>query len=209
MPEPQRLPRPASHGGEPPCGGPRSRSLPVVLSTDELRALLRAPVGPGAVRDVALLQVLYATACRRSELCAMRWEGLDRRRMRLRFFRPKTRDWHEVPISAGALEAIYRLRSTVRSTVLRGVIFVGQRGPLTPNGVWRIVDRWGRAAGIAAVKARPHVLRHSRAVHLIEHGCALVAVKELLGHASLAVTSQYLRVASGWVEDQIRGASTD
>ncbi len=190
----------AGGGFEPPSPG--SGSLPVGLTKAEFKRLLRAPIGPNATRDRAILLTLYATACRASELCGMRWERWQG--TTLRFWRPKVKRDHEVrallPQTVGALAALRRATGSLQPT---GPMFVGQRGPLTPNGLWRLLQRLGRDAGIPAHKRRPHTVRHGRAIHLLEDGCSLRAVQLLLGHRRITSTEAYLQVAHGWLESQL------
>ena len=214
------MPEPAHHlaqqggGHEPPTGSGSGGKPPVVMAKDEIRAMLHAIEGPQAVRDRALIWMAYTTAARASELCGMEWQGIDWARGRCRFWRRKVSGWHDVPLDlpqcVGALQALAREQRVAGRTIapLSGPVFLSQRGGvLTPNGIWRIVKRWGGRAGIETGKARPHVLRASRATHLIEDGAALLAVKHLLGHRSITSTERYTRVAAGWLDGELGKSS--
>ena len=86
-------------------------------------------------------------------------------------------------------------------------VFHGLRGPLTGNGLWRALRRPAEDAGIPAEFRRPHVLRHSRATHMIEDGAPLAVVQALLGHANVKTTSNYLHVARGVVDEWCEASS--
>ena len=211
MGEPARTPqaRAASAGGGPPRRPRRSKSLPKVVSREEMKAWIRAAYAR-SVRDGGLVTLAYFTAARRSELAGMKWEGWAEPRRTLRFWRPKNKDWHEVDLHPDAMEALVRLRLALRLTRIAltatGPIFRGQRGPLTVEGVRGIVGRSGRDAGIPADKARPHVLRHTRAYLLLEDGYGVDVVQQVLGHADVSTTSLYLHVSRGRVAEAMNGS---
>jgi integrase/recombinase XerC len=175
--------------------------LPRVLSTVELGQLLDAPPSPvdgkdPAVRwrDDAVLELLYGSGLRVSELCGLDIEGLDGRR-RLVTVWGKGGKQRQVPLSEPAADAVQvwldggRPRLCTPDTPA-GCLFVNRRGRrLGPRDVRRIIDRR------AAQPTHPHALRHSFATHLLDGGADLRVVQELLGHVSLQTTQVYTHVS--------------
>ncbi|RMG92621.1 MAG: tyrosine recombinase XerC [Candidatus Dadabacteria bacterium] len=176
-----------------------AKRLPGVLSVDEVFALLDAVEGDGllALRDRAMLELLYATGIRVSELV-----GLDGRDLRLgqglARIRGKGRVEREVPLTAPsvrALEAYFAARARAgRPLEPEGPVFLNHRGGrLTDRSVRRVIDRWIEKAALAR-RVHPHLLRHSFATHLLAGGADLRAIQELLGHRSLSTTQKYTHV---------------
>lgn len=221
---------PAVSGGPPlrPTGGGKKPAQ--VVTPAEVRAWLRAVEGPDRLRDGAILRCLYFGAMRRSEVCDLTVGGLQRdaegkpvlvfwRRKRV-VRRPgqpsEPLGWHTVGANAelvAALDAYLaerRARSSRMGFDLRAPLFVGREGPLTTARVGQIVTKWGTAAGIdhgapgAFGRARAHVLRASMASHLTAAGAPPSVVQALLGHSSLATTTAYIRLDSGYVEEAVR-----
>ncbi len=182
--------------------GDRTRPLPKsVLTGSEVQALLVAP-GHNTVglRDRAILETLYSTALRRAELCGLDLYDLDAGGGLVRVRQGKGRKDRFVPIGARALEAMRRyihdarpaLVATPKEPALFVAAFTGRRlGRGTLN---LVVQRHGQAAGIAR-RVTPHVLRHTCATHLLQGGADLRHVQVILGHASIATTQVYTRVA--------------
>ncbi len=175
------------------------RRLPGVLSVDEAFALVDAVSGEGvlALRDRAILETLYGTGVRVSELV-----GLDGRDVRLAAglarIRGKGRVEREVPLTepcVRALEAYLEARARAgRPLDPAGPVFLNARGGrLTDRSVRRIIDRWIERAALAR-RVHPHLLRHSFATHLLAGGADLRAIQELLGHRSLSTTQKYTHV---------------
>jgi integrase/recombinase XerD len=175
------------------------RRLPAVLTLDEVEALLGAPSPdePLAWRDRALLEVLYGTGVRVSELVGMDvgdvWhdEGL------VRVFGKGEKE-RLVPVGRRALGAISIYVREIRTTLDRGEsrhrLFLNARGrPLSRVGAWGIVKRAAERANLDK-RVTPHTLRHSFATHLLEGGADLRAVQEMLGHADLSTTQLYTHV---------------
>jgi integrase/recombinase XerD len=179
---------------------PRSgRPLPVVLTLDEVEALLDAPGtdGPAGVRDRAMLALLYATGLRVSELVGLPVEAV---RLDAGFLvaRGKGSKERVVPVGSRAVEALRGYLATSRPALLRGrtarALFVTPRGRgFTRQGFWKLIVRYARAAGIRK-RVSPHKLRHSFATHLVERGADLRSVQAMLGHADLATTQIYTHV---------------
>ena len=173
------------------------RKLPRVLRENEVEALLAAPdLGtPLGRRDKAMLELLYATGLRVSELVGLELAQL---RLDVGFLLAWGKGGKEraVPVGEQAEAALHGYLREVRPQLVEGrheVVFVNHRGaPLTRQGCWKIIAGYGRRVGVA--KLSPHVLRHSFATHLLEHGADLRAVQMMLGHASISTTQIYTHI---------------
>jgi integrase/recombinase XerD len=169
--------------------------LPKVLNEQEVEALLNAvdPSTPNGQRDAALLEVLYATGLRVSELVGLTIKQVDLRRG---VVRPLGKGHKErlVPMVAQAVDKLKLYLKEGRPQLLKGkdspFVFVNQRGGgLTRQGFWKILQRYARLAGLGHLS--PHTLRHSFATHLLGRGANLRVLQLLLGHADLATTQIY------------------
>jgi len=175
------------------------RTVPHALSSEEIEALLAAPDTnqPLGVRDRAMLETLYATGLRVSELVGL---TVDRVRLDPGFVRVvgKGRKERLVPLGGAAAAWIERYQMHARPEIDRHrsrELFLNHRGrPLTRQGFWKILRRYGQLAGIRS-QLSPHVVRHSFATHLVENGADLRAVQMMLGHVSLTTTEIYTHVA--------------
>ncbi len=183
------------------------RPLPVVLSEPQVERLVAAPEGdsPLAVRDRAMLELLYGAGLRVSELCRLRLDDLHLAEAHLRTTGKgdKTR---LVPLGEVALAALERWLSGPRQTLvdtatrnglrrLPAEVFISARGkPLTRQGFWKNLKRDARRAGLPETVS-PHKLRHSFATHLLDGGADLRSVQAMLGHADLATTQIYTHVS--------------
>jgi integrase/recombinase XerD len=176
------------------------RKLPSLLSRDEVLRLLAAPdvATPRGVRDLAMLHTMYGAGLRVSELVTLGLGDVDLRAGFLAAF-GKGRKRRLVPLGELAREALTRYLGTVRGKWARlneKKLFVTERGrPMTRQGFWKLIKRYGRAAGIAK-KLTPHTLRHSFATHLLQGGADLRIVQTLLGHADITTTQIYTHVTS-------------
>jgi integrase/recombinase XerD len=176
------------------------KALPRYLSARQVDALLAAPdVGePLGVRDRALLEVLYATGLRVSELSGLRASEVDLE-VGLLSCVGKGGKERLVPLGREARRWVERYLAEVRPALTRGrsaaeTLFVSQRGGrLSRMGVWGIVRRHALAAGVERVLT-PHVLRHSFATHLLERGADLRSLQAMLGHADISTTQIYTHV---------------
>jgi integrase/recombinase XerD len=183
------------------------RGLPKALSEDEVATLLGAVAGdePLARRDRAILETLYGTGIRISELVGLSLADVDLHDGLLRAFGKGAKE-RIVPIgrhAAAALEAW--LSASGRGAVeperwaRRGdaeAVFLNARGGrLTRQGAWGVVRRYGEQVGLGD-RLTPHVLRHSCATHMLDHGADIRAVQELLGHASISTTQIYTLVST-------------
>jgi len=175
------------------------RTLPRVLSAEQVEALLGAPdrTRPGGLRDAAMLEVLYATGLRASELVGLRIGDLHLDAGYLRCLGKGSKE-RVVPLGGEADATLQEYLAIARPFLIRGrrseILFVNHRGgPLTRQGFWKILKGHRRRAGIATPFS-PHTLRHSFATHLLEHGADLRSVQILLGHADISTTQIYTHV---------------
>lgn len=150
-----------------------------------------------ALRDAALLEVLYATGVRVSELCGLDIADLDRSRRTLRVLGKGDKE-RTVPYGAPASQALENwlaVRDRIALAAAGGALFVGVRGRrLDPRAVRDVVHRAAALAGVPDLG--PHGLRHSAATHVLNGGADLRSVQELLGHSSLATTQRYTHVSA-------------
>lgn len=180
--------------------GPRpARRLPRVPARDELERLLSAPSARTAsgLRDRAMLELLYATGLRVSELVGLCVNDVHLE-TRMLLARGKGSKERIVPIGAPAAEAIRRYLEVARPALLRARaskdLFVTGRGRrMTRQGFAKLLDRHARAAGITR-RLSPHGLRHAFATHLLAGGADLRAVQAMLGHADVSTTQIYTHV---------------
>ena len=184
----------------------KSQRLPKVLSRDEVALLLAAPRGasPAALRDRALLELMYACGLRASEATGLALRDLDLKTGVLRA-RGKGSKERLVPIGREAVMAT-RLWLARGRPVLAGLgddpaVFVNRRGTgLTRQGLYKIVQRHARAVGLGD-RMSPHTLRHTFATHLLAGGCDLRSLQEMLGHADVATTQIYTHLSAERVKD--------
>jgi integrase/recombinase XerD len=185
--------------------GPRkTQRLPRVLSREEVARLLREPDGtdPRALRDRALLELMYACGLRVSEAIGLQLSDVDLDEAIVRA-RGKGSKERLVPIGRQAVAALRAYCAGGRPALL-GVradssLFVSRRGSgLTRQGAYKIIQGHARAAGL---EMSPHTLRHSFATHLLAGGCDLRSLQEMLGHADLATTQIYTQLSSERLKD--------
>ncbi|MEX1051650.1 MAG: site-specific tyrosine recombinase XerD [Gemmatimonadales bacterium] len=175
------------------------RTLPEVLSVDEVELLLASPNPdePLAWRDRALLEVAYGTGARVSELVGLTPRDIEFDQFVVRLFGKGSKE-RLVPIGRRALGAVAVYTREVRPGLdrgkTRGFLFLNARGTrLSRVGAWGIIKKHAEGAGITR-KVSPHTLRHTFATHLLEGGADLRAVQEMLGHADLSTTQLYTHV---------------
>jgi integrase/recombinase XerD len=181
------------------------RRLPELLSHEEMGRLLASPdprTAAGA-RDRAMLELLYATGVRVSELVGLELNDLNLE-TRMLVARGKGNKERIVPVGAPAAEAVRAYLVSARERLLRGRrtkdLFVTPRGHrLTRQGFAKLLRRYARSAGIRR-PVSPHKLRHSFATHLLEGGADLRAVQEMLGHADVSTTQIYTHVERSHVK---------
>ncbi|MGA2320050.1 MAG: site-specific tyrosine recombinase XerD [Solirubrobacteraceae bacterium] len=182
--------------------GPRkTQRLPRVLSREEVARLLREPRGsePRALRDRALLELMYACGLRASEAIGLELGDVDLEEAIL-CARGKGSKERLVPIGRQAVAALCAYCASGRPVLVGAAVesrlFVNRRGSgLTRQGLYKIVQGHARGAGLDA-KMSPHTLRHSFATHLLAGGCDLRSLQEMLGHADLATTQVYTHLSA-------------
>jgi integrase/recombinase XerD len=179
----------------------KSQRLPQVLTRDEVAKLLAAPHGtsPAALRDRALLELMYACGLRASEAIGLELRDVDLEHALLRA-RGKGSKERIVPVGREAITAtaawLRRGRPQFVGLAPETHLFVNQRGAgLTRQGLYKIVQRHARAVGLEN-KMSPHTLRHTFATHLLAGGCDLRALQEMLGHADIATTQIYTHLSA-------------
>jgi integrase/recombinase XerC len=177
----------------------REKRLPSVLTADDALRLIESPDARRpedhrtALRDRAVLETLYSTGIRASELIGMNREDIDRHGSLVRI-RGKGRKERIVPIGNKAREAIDAYLTYPSRIAETTAVFIGPSGKrLTARTVQRILENHRKQLGLQQ-KASPHTLRHSYATHMMESGADLRAIQELLGHASLSTTQRYTHV---------------
>ena len=176
------------------------RPLPKSITETEVEALLAAPntETPTGLRDRVLLETLYATGLRVSELAQLRLENVNLRQGLVRVMGKGDKE-RLVPLGEPAVEWLRRYLAEARPNWdgARGgaALFPGRGGkPLTRQACWHLVKRHARAAGLGRTLS-PHLLRHAFATHLLNHGADLRAVQMLLGHSDISTTQIYTYVA--------------
>ena len=182
------------------------RSLPKPISITQVRALLEQPGKhdtPEAKRDEAMLQLLYASGMRVSELMALNIADVNLIDGDVRCF-GKGKKERLIPIHPQAIKVIEEYLAKARPQLVRSneekALFLNRRGErLTRQGFWQILKQYAKNAGIT-VPVTPHTLRHSFATHMLSGGADLRAVQELLGHANISTTQIYTHLTSEHVK---------
>jgi integrase/recombinase XerD len=184
----------------------KSQKLPHVLGRAEVQRLLEQPKGtaPVALRDRALLELMYACGLRASEAISLEPTQLDLRAGIARV-RGKGSKERLVPIGRAAVKAVETYLRRGRPALVgareeRGLFVNFRGGALTRQGLYKIIDRHARTAGLAG-RMSPHTLRHSFATHLLAGGCDLRSVQEMLGHADISTTQLYTHLSSEHLKD--------
>ena len=190
--------------------------IPKPLSEEDVARLIDAVVGDDALalRDRALLELLYATGARISEVCGLSLGDLDLESGMVRLYGKGSKE-RLVPVGSCARRAVDRWLENGRAELAptrwsrRGdaeAVFLDRRGQrLSRQAAWAVVVRHGERAGLKG-HLSPHVLRHSCATHMLDHGADLRIVQEMLGHASISTTQVYTRVSQEKLFEQYREA---
>lgn len=173
--------------------------LPKVLSETEINRLLEQPGAskPANLRDKAMLELMYATGVRVSELVSLKLNDLNMDMGYIRCFGKGSKE-RIVPMGGSAVNALLdyldRGRPKIIKRAAEETLFLNHHGrKMTRQGFWQIIQAAARRVGIEIV-VTPHMLRHSFATHLLDHGADLRAVQEMLGHADIATTQIYTHV---------------
>ncbi len=180
-------------------------SLPDFLSVEEVDRLLAQP-DPNSLlglRDKAMIELMYSTGLRVSELCGLRVADLQIQEGCLRCTGKGNKE-RLVPVGRSALAVVEEYLREVRPKLLHHpsspYLFLGRRGvPVSRMAVWKMISDYGRRAGLR-VRLKPHMLRHSFATHLLDRGADLRSVQMMLGHADISTTQIYTHV----VEERLR-----
>ncbi len=184
----------------------KSQKLPHVLGRAEVQRLLEQPKGtaPVALRDRALLELMYACGLRATEAITLEPGDLDLRDGVARV-RGKGDKERLVPIGSEAVKAVEAYLRRGRPALVGAreetrLIVNFRGGALTRQGLYKVIGRHARSAGLAG-KMSPHTLRHTFATHLLAGGCDLRSVQEMLGHADIATTQLYTHLSSQHLKD--------
>lgn len=185
----------------------RKRALPEVLSVQEIDEILKQPDlhKPLGIRDRAILETLYATGVRVSELIGLRQSNLLLDQGLVLVYGKGSKE-RLVPIGRSARNWVERYRKEVRSiSAKRGkaadYVFLNARGRrITRAAIWDLVSKYSRTAGIKK-EVHPHTFRHSFATHLLEGGADLRAVQEMLGHADISTTQIYTHIDREYLKE--------
>src|SRR5450759_3544525 len=192
----------------------RGKSLPDVLSLREINRIINATGHKKSdkkqlwIRDRAILETLYATGMRVSELTDLRMSNVFFDDQMVKVFGKGSKE-RLIPIGIPALEWIQKYQSEVRGTVAKkhgsnDAVFLNWRGkPMTRAAIWNIVKEYARLARISK-EVHPHTFRHSFATHLLEGGADLRAVQEMLGHADISTTQIYMHIDREFVTAEHR-----
>jgi integrase/recombinase XerD len=187
-------------------GPPKTKRLPRVLSREEVAKLLEQPKGsePLALRDRALLEVMYACGLRVSETIGLEVGDVDLEERMLRACGKGSKE-RIVPVGRRAVAALdlycRRGRPSLVGVGVERSLFVNHRGAgLTRQGLYKIIQSHARTAGLAE-RMTPHTLRHTFATHLLSGGCDLRSLQEMLGHADLATTQIYTHLSAERLKD--------
>jgi integrase/recombinase XerD len=187
------------------------KPLPRVLSREEVELLLNQPMAGDAVglRDRAMLETLYGTGIRISELVSLNVEDLDMEECEMRVMGKGARE-RVVPVGRKAAGAIAAYLAHGRPGLARApaqrALFLNARGErITRQGAWGVVKKYARRVGLEDAMT-PHTLRHSYATHLLENGMDLRYIQELLGHVSISTTQIYTHVSREKLREVYRKA---
>lgn len=181
------------------------KKTPDVLSIQEVDALLKQPAGktPKDLRDKAMLELLYATGIRVSELI-----NLELKDVNLQLGYIICRDHNReriVPFGSQAKQALLKYIKNARNSMItddsNDILFANCSGnPMSRQGFWKLIKYYGNKAGIQT-EITPHTLRHSFAAHLVENGADLKAVQEMLGHSDISTTQIYANLGSKHIRE--------
>jgi integrase/recombinase XerD len=175
------------------------KRVPDVLTEKQVEELMNGPQGetPLVLRDKALLEMMYATGARASEVCGLNVDSVNAEYGFVRCYGKRMKE-RLVPVGSRALDALARYREKGRPVLCENpgeeALFVSRTGRrIDRMALWRIVDKYAKMAGLRG-HVHPHMLRHSFATHLLSGGADLRAVQIMLGHADISTTEIYSHV---------------
>ncbi len=178
------------------------KKLPSTLSFEEVDRLLKQPVGKGfkPARDRAMLELLYATGLRVSELITLNVTDVDLNLGFIRCCHDRSRE-RIIPLGTKAIEAVKDYLDHYRPKNGQNRIFLNVQGkPLSRQGFWKIIKTYANQAGINK-PITPHTLRHSFATHLLQNGADIQAVQEMMGHSDISTTQVYAQMIRSRIKD--------
>lgn len=180
------------------------KNIPDTLTSEEVLKILEAPKGadPKSVRDKAMLELLYATGIRASELVEL---NLNDVYLDIGYIRCKKNNTERIiPLGKPSMAALENYVNVIRKTMIKDgeqALFVNINGErMTRQGFWKIVKYYADISGIK-VKVTPKTLRHSFAVHLLENGADLHSIQTMLGHSDISTTQVYTKVVNKKIQD--------
>lgn len=180
--------------------------LPKVLSAEEIKTLFCQPdmSNPLGIRDRSMLELLYATGMRISELLSLSTDSINLETGFLRCIGKGSKE-RIVPINSSAIKYLKLYLNDAREKILNGreskVLYLNRLGkPMTRQGFWKILKKYSKKAGITK-KITPHLFRHSFATHLLENGADLRSVQEMLGHADISTTQVYTHITRNKIKE--------
>lgn len=183
------------------------RRLPHTLSPEEVDRLLTAPDErtPQGLRDRAMLELMYSSGLRVSELCGLTLQSVDTDNGYVRVYGKGAKE-RIVPVGSKAQEAVVRYLEVGRPKLVKpktgSDLFLSQWGrALSRKTFWVLIKQYARQAGIQK-EVKPHLLRHSFATHLLTNGADLRAIQEMLGHADISTTQIYTAVKADYLSDE-------
>jgi len=176
------------------------KHLPKTLSGAQVETLLNQPdlTTDLGLRDRTILEVMYASGLRISEIIKLAEDNIDLSVAYVRCFGKGGKE-RIVPLGKTAIQFLKQYKKTVRPKMIKSgqltkALFITQQGgEFSRTGLWKVIKKYGRQAKI--LKLTPHLLRHSFATHLLEHGADLRSIQEMLGHSSIATTQIYTSIA--------------
>lgn len=175
------------------------KKVPKILSEEDILVLLSQPCTNDlkGIRDKAMLELLYATGIRVSELITLKVSDVNLNQGYI-ICRDQTKE-RSIPIGKPAITAVKKYLTQVRHVMIRGnaqeALFVNCSGlPLTRQGFWKILKTYAKSANVET-EITPHMLRHSFAAHLIQHGANLKSVQQMLGHSDISTTQVYTQIS--------------
>ena len=180
------------------------KRIPEILSVDEANSLLEQPVEdtPKGMRDKAMLELLYATGMRVSELIALKLSDVNQK-LGYIVCRDGGKE-RTIPFGNQAKQALTLYLECGRHVLLQGdtdALFVNCSGqPMSRQGFWKLIKSYARQAGIQT-EITPHTLRHSFAAHLVENGADLKSVQEMLGHSDISTTQMYVALTQNHLRE--------